>query len=202
MANRSWHINAGLVTYIVTILILIAISFFDFTFERDSPWLLVAFLMALFGAQFPDLDQMWKKIFGHRDWLLHSSIPSILMVVLVVNGSIENKILYPILALFNLGVASHLLLDYFPTWEGDHDKKLEFSDVVYATTWVFDGITGSENIQKMVGTYLIHFPGWVKSFGLKRNTLTKIWTRVYLLVNALILIGISVFLLFRFEQLS
>ncbi len=202
MANRTWHVNGGLIVYIVTIAILVALSSFDFQFQRDSAWLLVALLMAVFGSQFPDLDQMWKRIFGHRDWLLHSAIPSIIMAVLVVNGSTDNVILYPILAIFNIGVASHLILDYFPTWEGNNNKKLDFGDIVYATHWVFDGISGSEDLQKMVGTYLIHFPKWFKNFGLKRNTLDKVWTRIYLILNALILLGLAVFFIARFEQLT
>lgn len=200
MANRTWHINFAIIIYGLTIGLLVFFDFFSYNWNRDKSWLFIGFLMTIFGAEFPDLDQIWRQFFDHRDWLLHSAIVPVLMLYFIIGASTDNIIMYPLMALFCIGTASHLFLDYFPTWSGDPDKQLELSDISYAAQWIYDGISGEELTQKLSGTYLIHFPGFMKKFGFKRQTFNKKMTRIYLFVNAIILIILAIILFVLFEH--
>ncbi len=157
--------------------------------------------MSIFGAQFPDLDQMWKHAFNHRDWFTHSAFPGLIMMglVLLSGNRTETNILLPILSFFFIGKASHLILDYFPTWNPDSKDPL---NIVYAVEWFATGLTGEEISQKLQGTYLIHFPGFVKFFGAKRETLPTNLTRFYLILNAIVLVILGIYFLISFNQFT
>ena len=199
MASRFTHINVGLLSYALTLVVLYFLKV-PFDIRKDPVWFILGFLLTLYGAEFPDIDQLYKKIFNHRDWLTHSSIlPTILFILALISK--ENS-LYPLLAFFCLGVSSHLIMDYFPTWKDDGDKKFEPRDIEYALKWVEQGVTGKELVQQLVGTYLIHLPlrvpKEIKGDLSGRKTLTVVGTRLYLYVNALLLLGYAVFLFYRF----
>jgi len=159
--------------------------------------------MTLYGSEFPDLDQLFKKVLNHRDWFTHSSILPVLLslfTVFVSNATVEgsiNGVYLPILAFFSLGVSSHLFMDYLPTWHNHtEDGKFEFSDISYAVKFGVEGLTGDELVEKLVGTYLIHLP-W-RSATTGRKTLTKIQTRFYLFLNGFILLFLAAFLFLVF----
>ncbi len=202
MAARKTHIKAGILAYAIVLFFLYIRSTFTFQFKRDTLWLIVGFLLTLFGAEFPDLDQIFKKAFSHRDWFTHSAIFPLMISLLslgVTNPVSDdiNIVLLPTIAMFNIGVASHLIMDYFPTWKNPgEDGKLDIADLRYATEWAFQGITGDELVQKLVGTYLIHFPFAFRG----RQTLNKTATRIYVITNALILIVLAYFMVFIFNR--
>lgn len=157
--------------------------------------------MSIFGSQSPDLDQMWKKLFNHRDWFTHSAFPELIMtfLIFIAGDREETNILYPIMAFFFIGKATHLFLDYFPTWN-PHDKDI--MNIAYSIEWFATGLTGEEISQKLTGTYLIHFPGLLKWFGFERETLGTKMTRFYLFTNGIILIGLGVFFIISFNRFS
>ncbi len=204
MATRQWHANGGLIAYIITIALLYFLESYEFVYPRDLSWLTIALLMSIFGAEFPDLDQLWKRMFNHRDWFLHSCFPGLIILGLVqLTGSREEtNILFPILAFFYLGIATHLLLDYFPTWKSGTGKGVDVQDIAYGITYLVDGVTGQELTQKLTGTYLIHFPGFIKKFGASRETLDKKFTRGYLMLNALVLIAMATYALDSFNKFA
>ena len=172
---------------------------YSFTLKRDLSWLTIGLLLAIFGGVFPDLDQSYKSLFSHRDWLTHSAIiPLIFSGILLYSGSV-NAPLFPVMAMFNLGVASHLLLDYFPSWKsgGKNEKDKDFEDIVYALEWAVEGLTGKELVQQLTGTYLVHFP---ISGPKGRKTLDVNKTRMYFIVNALILIVMGIFLIYLYNK--
>ena len=204
MAARTTHVKGSLLFYFVPMGILIALGW-RYDPIRDTLWVIVGFLLTLYGAEFPDFDQLFKKILNHRDWLSHSAILPLflsLFALITSNATKEgsiNGVYMPILAFFSLGVASHLILDWFPTYKNTtEDGKLEFSDVEYAIKFGIQGLTGEELVQKLVGTYLIHLP--FKSIKSGRKTLTAKQTRIYLISNALILILLSIFLFLSFAN--
>lgn len=201
MASRKWHVNAGLLSYFITMFLLFILESYSFIFPRDFSWLVIAFLMSIFGSQSPDLDQMWKKLFNHRDWFTHSAFPELIMtfLIFIAGDREETNILYPIMAFFFIGKATHLFLDYFPTWN-PHDKDI--MNIAYSIEWFATGLTGEEISQKLTGTYLIHFPGLLKWFGFERETLGTKMTRFYLFTNGIILIGLGVFFIISFNRFS
>ena len=67
MANRKWHVTVGIILYLIVATLLPKLEAFDFEAKSDLGWLLIAFMTTVFGAEFPDLDQVYKKFFSHRD---------------------------------------------------------------------------------------------------------------------------------------
>ncbi len=196
MANRTWHINFSLIAFGATMALLVYIKSYTFVYPRDYSWLTLAFLLSVFGAQFPDLDLIWGKLFAHRDWFFHSAFPSLLMMGLVYLSRTvaQTHIVYPLLAFFNIGMFTHLILDYFPTWKEKSGNDLD--QIMYAADWVATGITGEEITQKMSGTYLIHLP----RFFWKDKTISKFWTRIYLFSNGFVLLGLAILQLYLFNS--
>lgn len=189
-------------------IIIIVIKGYQLDFQKDAVWIILGSSMTIWGAEFPDMDQMFRSVFKHRDWYTHSAIfPAILsfLVISTSDPSVEgnfNTGLLPVVAMINIGVASHLIADYFPTWKPvSKNGQLEVADMKYALGWAFEGLTGDELVQKLVGTYLIHIP-WLQFFTKDgRVTMNKMWTRVYLIANAIVLIILSYYMINQFAKL-
>ncbi len=196
MANRRWHVSTGILTAFGVILWLYFAESFTYS-KEDIAWIFLGFFIGIFGAEFPDLDQLnvpsnWVK---HRDWFFHSSFPIIIVSGTILFTSSESNILLPILGIFAISEGTHLILDLFPTYRLKEKDKGMLGGIRYFFKWFMTGLTGQEIDHKLVGTYLIHHPF---HHGKERKTLTLHASRWYLFLNGIVSMGLGVALIYVF----
>ena len=144
-------------------------------------------IAAVLGAEFPDFDHLDdnEKILSHRDVITHSAfIPLIVFVIDFLTAPVTDiHIIAWFIFLFNLGVASHLILDEWPVWKKGMAKNV--------LGWMAEGLTGASLVEKEEGTFLIHLHGFRveektkrgKEKSVEKKTMTKIQSRIWYFVN-------------------
>nr|MDO8081747.1 hypothetical protein [Candidatus Freyarchaeota archaeon] len=198
--------------------------------SADMIYLAVALLLVLTGAEIADYDKaiMWLQ---HRDWLTHSCIlPGIFSAIVIVftfvqignplqtlifNPAVNTALLLG-LAVFSLGAASHLFLDYFPPIKPEelHSKKGSLVAGHEAADYYISGMTGQELFRRLEGTALVHFWWQVevekeekkprsrgKGYELRR-TLQPRQSQAYYMLNGTVLLIIAGLLLYLFMGLQ
>jgi hypothetical protein len=144
-------------------------------------------IAAVLGSEWCDFDHLDddEKVLSHRDIITHSAfVPVIVFIIdFLTATAFDLRILAWFLFLFNLGVASHLILDEWPVWEKGMSRNI--------LKWMAEGITGQDLIKKEEGTFLIHLHGFRveektkrgKEKSVEKKTMTKPQSRVWYFVN-------------------
>ncbi|MHA1912710.1 MAG: metal-dependent hydrolase [Candidatus Kariarchaeaceae archaeon] len=194
MANRKWHVTVGITLYFIVATLLPKLNAFDFEAKSDLGWLLIAFMTIVFGAEFPDLDQVYKKFFSHRDMLTHSAIVPLFLTALSFYS--EDQVLKPLIAFFLLGVASHLILDILPTYKRKKNGHLDLSSMAYTVGWTIKGVRVASLTKDLNGTYLAHYPFKIRIKGYR--TLNSTSSKIFFVANGLICLVLASWLLHSF----
>jgi membrane-bound metal-dependent hydrolase YbcI (DUF457 family) len=194
MANRKWHVTVALILYFIVATLLPKLEAFDFEAKADLGWLLIAFMTTVFGAEFPDLDQVYKKFFSHRDMLTHSALVPAFLTVLTFYSN--DEVLKPLIAFFLLGVASHLFLDVLPTYKHKKNGHLDIRNVAYTIGWTIKGVKVASLTEDINGTYLAHYPLQIRIKGYR--ALNSISTKIFFVTNGLICLILATWLLSSF----
>jgi len=199
MANRTWHLWFGFITFIVYSILYFWYAHFDYPHD----FLLVTLgLIAALGSEVPDIDQVADRVFHHRDWFTHSSIfAAILFILGYMYGDYFGIALTGyIIGAFLVTNASHFFLDLFPVWKGsgDREKGTMKGGMMAPARWFFEGVTGDQIYERLVGTYDIHLPFAIPEMReLKRKgktvyaeemmkTLPALQTRAWLVISGIL----------------
>jgi len=215
MATAKYHVLAGFISYVI-----FAVAYFVyFNFFRvrlnmlslisDYKWITLGLFLALFGSTLSDFDLLYKYLnpWHHRSVITHSAlIPTIAMMIYWYPTPLQYYAM--LMICFFLGFASHLFLDYFPSVDIEkllaQQKYERVGEEVTSSLLV--GFTPFENLderdlKRLSGTYNIHFP---KRFLLGKK-MTKVlppnMTRLWLIVNGIIVLAFGILLFALFAPL-
>ncbi len=193
MANRTWHVTGGFITYVIILLWLYYANSFIFQ-VTDIAWLIEALFLALFGAEFPDLDKLeiFEGHIDHRDWFFHSSIIVTIITATMIWTHPSYNVLLPLMGFFSMGLGSHLLLDLFPTYKKSDTPLGKIKSLIL---WFISGLSGdAKDPYHFGGTYTIHF-----SFVMiGKKSISVRATRLWLFINSLISIFMGAILIQTF----
>ena len=118
MASRKVHIAGGTALWVI----LFTTYYFvveQISLQQNGMWIMMTFLLVQLGAQMPDYDIIWNKIFPHRNIITHSIILPSLVCIPITFITTETMIYLPLYGFFIIGYASHLFLDLRPKkWHG------------------------------------------------------------------------------------
>jgi hypothetical protein len=198
--------------------------------SADIIYLAVALLLVLTGAEIADYDKavMWMQ---HRDWFTHSlMIPTVFSSIVMIFTMVQignplqtllfnptiNTALILGMAVFAMGAASHLFLDYFPPIKPEelHNKKGSIVAGHEAADYFVSGMTAQELFRRLEGTALVHFWWEIKvekevkktrskgkSYEMRR-TLDSRHSQTYYMLNGIALLIVAGVLLLQFLLLQ
>lgn len=225
MAPRKWHLVWGFLSYILFLVMYVLIYMNQETLDSiiNLNWnklpqlnLLIigsSFVMALLGSEIADFDLILGWL-SHRDILTHSFFIPVFITITVIGQQFISPgdpsiILSLIFIPFLFGFASHLFLDLFPNLDPEKEikEKSISKTAVMLLGGAIQGLTGTELIKAMKGTYLIHLPFRMKITDValrdrkdkyieNRKTFPLHTTRWWLFLNGLITVflGLSILL--------
>ncbi len=228
MAARKYHLAMGLIVFVsfavsfykwylgtwdITLIGENIIPVHHSFNSKDVVWLTIAFFLSLVGSEIADFDHAitWMN---HRDWLTHSAIIPSIPATIVLAATFSNTFMQePRLALslllavvpLLLAASVHLLIDVFPSVPIEElSKKGKYVELaVRMADSAIRGMILTEFDKRMSGSYLIHFWWKIKTKkGKEKQTLNARSTKTWLIVNGLILLGVTAVLLARYFMLE